>query len=127
MSNNYAVSSADIAENLGKSSSVMANANNTLEETIGLMTAGTEITRNASRVSNGLKTITLRLQGMNDEGEKDLELQANMEQLFNKLGISVYDANGNLKSTYEILKTLAPVYKDATTEQKAYITEQIAG
>ena len=35
----------------------MANAGNTLEETIGLLTAGTEITRSANRVSNGLKTI----------------------------------------------------------------------
>lgn len=36
ISNDYAVSSADIAKNLGISSSVMANAGNTLEETIGL-------------------------------------------------------------------------------------------
>ena len=34
----------------------MANAGNSLEEMIGLMTAGTEITRNASRVANGKKT-----------------------------------------------------------------------
>ena len=61
------------------------------------MTAGTEVTRNASKVANGLKTITLRLQGMNDEGEESLEVQAQMEELFNKLGISVYDANGELK------------------------------
>ena len=40
----------------------MANAGNSLEELIGLMAAGTEITRNASKVANGLKTITLRLQ-----------------------------------------------------------------
>lgn len=56
VSNNFAVSSADIAQNLGISSSVMANAGNTLEETIGLLTAGTEITRSANRVSNGKKT-----------------------------------------------------------------------
>ena len=48
--------------NLGKASSVMANAGNSLEQMIGLMTAGTEITRNASKVANGLKTISLRLQ-----------------------------------------------------------------
>ena len=62
VSNNFAVSSADIANNLGKSSAVMANAGNTFEQMIGLMTAGTEVTRNASKVANGLKTITLRLQ-----------------------------------------------------------------
>lgn len=57
VSNSFAVSSADIAKNLGISSAVMANAGNTLEETIGLLTAGTEITRSANRVSNSLKTI----------------------------------------------------------------------
>ena len=55
VSNSFAVSSADIAKNLGISSAVMANAGNTLEETIGLLTAGTEITRSANRVSNGKK------------------------------------------------------------------------
>ena len=68
VANRYAVSSADIANNLGKSSAVMANAGNSYEEMIGILTAGTEITRNASKVSNGLKTITLRLQGMDEAG-----------------------------------------------------------
>lgn len=127
VANNFAVSSADIASNLGRASAVMANAGNSLEQMIGLMTAGTEITRNATKVANGLKTITLRLQGMNDEGEKDLELQAQMEGLFNKLGISVYNANGELKNTYEILGTLAEIYPKLTNAEKAYVTETIAG
>lgn len=127
VANRYAVSSADIANNLGKSSAVMANAGNSYEEMIGLLTAGTEITRNASKVSNGLKTITLRMQGMTDEGEKSMELVAQMEELYSKLGISVYDANGELKNTFELLKTLAPIYQKATAAEKAYITETIAG
>lgn len=127
VSNNFAVSSADITRNLGKASVVMANAGNSMEQYIGLMTAATEVTRNASKAANGLKTLTLRLQGMNDEGEKDLEIQAQMEGLFNKLGISVYKANGELKNTYEILETLAPIYKELTNAEKAYVTETIAG
>ena len=127
VANRYAVSSADIANNLGKSSAVMANAGNSYEEMIGILTAGTEITRNASKVSNGLKTITLRLQGMDEAGEESLELVAQMEGLFTKLGLSMYKADGSLKSTYELLKDLAPVYRDATAAQKAYITETIAG
>lgn len=127
VANKYAISSADIANNLGKSSAVMANAGNSYEEMIGLLTAGTEITRNASKVANGLKTITLHLQGMDDEGETSLELMAQMEALFSKLGLSVYKTDGSLKNTYEILKDLAPVYKEATAAEKAYITETIAG
>ena len=127
VSNNFAVSSADISRNLGKASAVVANAGNSMEQYIGLMTAATEVTRNASKAANGLKTLTLRLQGMNDEGEEDLEVQAQMEALFQKLGISVYKANGELKNTYEILEALAPVYKELTNAEKAYVTETIAG
>lgn len=127
MSNNFAVSSADIAKNLGISSAVMANAGNTLEETIGLLTSGTEITRSANRVSNGLKTISLRLQGMSDEGEEVLDLQANLEEMFNKLGLTLWNTDGSLKNTYTILKDLSEVYPTLTAEQKAYVTEQIAG
>lgn len=127
VANKYAVSSADIANNLGASSAVMANAGNSYEQMIGLLTAGTEITRNASKVANGLKTITLRMQGMDDEGETNLELVAQMEQLYSKLGISVYNSNGELKNTFELLETLAPIYQEATAAEKAYITETIAG
>jgi TP901 family phage tail tape measure protein len=127
VANKYAVSSSDIANNLGASSAVLANANVSFEESLGLLTAGTEITRNASKVSNGLKTITLRLQGMNDEGEEDLELIPKLQGAFNKLGLTLTDSNGNLKSTFEILKELAPVYQTMTNDQKAWITEIIAG
>lgn len=127
VSNNFAVSSSDIATNLGKASSVMANAGNSMEQMIGLMTAGTEVTRNASKVANGLKTITLRLQGMDDEGEKNLELTAQMEKLFGKLGKTVYNTDGSLKNTYDLLGELADVYPDLTAAEKAYVTETIAG
>ena len=127
VSNNFAVSSTDIATNLGKASSVMANAGNSMEQMIGLMTAGTEVTRNASKVANGLKTITLRLQGMDDEGEKNLELMSQMEGLFNKLGKTVYNTDGTLKNTYDLLGELADVYPTLTAAEKAYVTETIAG
>lgn len=127
VSNNFAVSSSDIATNLGKASSVMANAGNSMEQMIGLMTAGTEVTRNASKVANGLKTITLRLQGMDDEGEESLELMAQMEGLFNKLGKTVYNTDGTLKNTYDLLGELADVYPTLTAAEKAYVTETIAG
>lgn len=127
VSNNFAVSSADIANNLGKASAVMANAGNSFEQMVAVMVAGTEVTRSATKVANGLKTITLRLQGMNDEGEKDLELVAQMEELYSKLGITVYNTDGTLKNTYDLLGALASVYGDLTAAEKAYVTEAIAG
>lgn len=64
---------------------------------------------------------------MNDEGEKDFELMSKMESLFNKLGTTVYDSNGELKNTYELLSELAEVYPSLTNEQKSFVTETIAG
>ena len=64
---------------------------------------------------------------MNDEGEEDLELVAKMDELYSKLGISVYDANGELKNTFGLLEALAEVYPTLTNAEKAYVTETIAG
>ena len=61
--NTQALNNADIVEFLTKSSSAMAVANNSLEETIALGTAATEITRDASAVGNMLKTVSMRIRG----------------------------------------------------------------
>ncbi len=54
--NSFALSNTDIMEALKNSSSAMAVANNTLDETIALITAGNEIVQDASKVGNGLRT-----------------------------------------------------------------------
>lgn len=127
VSNNYAISSGDLSDSLAKSSAVLANAGVTFEEQLGLITAGTEILRNANTVSTGLRTISLRLQGMEEDGTKVSGLTAKLESNFNNLGLTLYDTNGNLKDTFEILADLAKVFPNLNTEQKAYYTELIAG
>jgi len=54
--NTQAVSNIDIVEMLTRSSSAMSAANNSLEETIALGTAATEITRDAASVGTAMKT-----------------------------------------------------------------------
>lgn len=54
VSNNFAVSSADVASALTKTSSAMGVLGNDFNQTIGLVTAGTEIlTGQASKVARG--------------------------------------------------------------------------
>ena len=127
VSNNFAISSGDLSDSLAKSSAVLANAGVTYEEMLGLITAGTEVIRNANTVSTGLRTISLRLQGMEEDGTKVSGLTAKLEKNFNNLGLTLYDANGNLKDTYEVLQELSEIFPDLNTEQKAYYTELIAG
>ena len=53
-SNNFAVSSSDLATAIPKVSATLAQAGNSMDETIALITAGTEImTGQASRVARG--------------------------------------------------------------------------
>ena len=54
--NQFAVTNKDVADILQRSSSAMSDANNTMEETIALGTAATEITRNADETGTALKT-----------------------------------------------------------------------
>ena len=61
VSNRFAVSSSDLSNNIGKASAALATGNTTYEETLGLFTGITEITRNASRAARGLVSIQSRL------------------------------------------------------------------
>lgn len=61
--NTAATSNSQIVEMLSRSSSAMAEANNSLEETIALETAAFEITQDASSVGTAYKTIAMRIRG----------------------------------------------------------------
>ena len=85
------------------------------------------MTGQASRVARGLRSITLNLQGMDDVGNQNLELVASMEKDFNKLGITLYDTDGQLKSTFEILSDLSQVYPELDQNTKNYYASLIGG
>ena len=59
VSNNFAVSSADLAGSIGNVSSALSVGGNSFEEVLGLLTAGTEVVRNASKVSRGNKSLSV--------------------------------------------------------------------
>ncbi len=54
--NNFALTNDDIMTALEVSASSMSVANNSLEETIALITAANEVVQNPSKVGNGLRT-----------------------------------------------------------------------
>ena len=64
---------------------------------------------------------------MDDEGNQNLQLVASMEKDFNKLGITLYDADGQLKSTFDILTDLAEVYPRLNQNTKNYYASLIGG
>lgn len=129
VSNNYAVSSADLSGSIGKVSATMAESNTTYEQTLGLLTATTEITRNADKSATALKTISQRLRGVGDDIESTSGYVAKLQTAFDSLDIDIdiLKDNGEMASTYEILKAMAERWSDLSDAQRQYIGELAAG
>ncbi len=124
VSNNYAVSSSDLANNLGKVSSALAVGGNSFEETLGMMTAITEITRNASTAARGLVTVQSRFNQIIDEtsstGQK-------LTDFYNKHGIAIKDQDGQLRNLYDVLKDTAGIWNTLDENEQKYFLNIQAG
>lgn len=59
VANRFSVSSADLSSNLGNMSAVMSQTGATFEQSLGMLTAITEVTRNASKASRGNKSLSV--------------------------------------------------------------------
>lgn len=105
----------------------MAAGDTTLEQTLGLMTGIVEITRDASRAANALKTIGQRIRTVSEDGESYV---AKLQSSFDKYGITVDIVNrktGEMESTYNILKGIAAQWDNLNDAQKQEIGELAAG
>ena len=65
--NNFAITTKGIGDALQVSASAMAEAGNTLDETIALTTAANTIVQNPNTVGTALKTLSLRIRGVKTE------------------------------------------------------------
>lgn len=135
--NTQAVDNSDIVDFLTRSSSAMAEANNTLEQTIALGTAATEITRDSDSVGNALKTISMRVRGYDEETES---YTGDVEQLSGAIanltktaktpgGISLFtdSSKQTFKSTYDLLKEISQIYSQLSDKNQAQLLEVLAG
>lgn len=135
--NKFAVSNADIVEALTRSSSAMAAANNTFEETVALATAAIEITRDANTVGNALKTLSMRIRGYDEETEEYSEDVAVLtgkiadftKTASNPTGVTLFtDAtNQTYRSTYEILSDIADIWDEISDVDQARLLENLFG
>lgn len=117
VSNNYAVSSSDVAAALTKTSSAMGVLGNDFDQTIGLVVAGAEIlTGQSSKVARGLRTIGNNFaDAANEAGSIEYKVGGATKSL------KLFDASGkNLKSTFQILSDLKGDWdKMSNAEQQA--------
>lgn len=133
--NNFAISSGDIGEALQRSASSMAAANNTIDETIALITAADTVVQDATSVGNAFKTISMRIRGATTEMEQaglDMEGMASStaklrEEIMALSGVDIMIDDNTFKSTYQIIEELAAKWGELSDIQQASITELIAG
>lgn len=124
VSNSQAVSSADLANNIGKASSAMALGNNTYEQSLAMMTAMTEINRSGAKSARALVSVQSRLsQVLDDQSSTGQALIG----IYDELGVELYDMDGQLRPTFEIFKDLAEIWPTLSTNQKDYIALTQAG
>lgn len=135
--NNFAISSAGIGEAMQRSAAAMASANNTIDETIALITAANTIVQNPESVGTTLKTVSMYLRAAKTEAEEAGESTAGMADSVSELRQEILDLTGQkvdiqidddtFKSTYQILKELSAVWGSLTDVSRANLLELIGG
>lgn len=124
VSNAFSVSSGDLINNLGNVSAALSTSGNSWEETLGLMTAGTEVVRNAAKVSRGLVSVQSRLNQIVDESSS---VGKSLTEWYEKHNIAIYDQDGQLRTLYDILTDVSKIWGTLSKNEQAYYLNQQAG
>lgn len=135
--NNFAISSKGVGDALQRSASSLATANNTLEESIGLVVAGNSVVQDPDVVGNALKTAALRLTSTKGELEElgeDADGAAKsitklQTQLLNLTGgkVNIMQDADTFKSTYNILLEMSKVWNTMTQKDQMSALELMFG
>lgn len=133
--NNLPVSVSELAEGLNNAASSLAAGGNSYEESLAMLAASNATVQDISKSSTGLRTIVARIR--NTKTELDSLGESMTDAEYNKIvealtgnGVSLTDANGNLRDTFDILNDIARVAKDLKANSPndyAALAETLAG
>lgn len=139
--NRFAISSGGIGEAMMRSASAMAEANNTIDESIALIVAANNVIQDPDVVGTMWKTVSMRIRGAKTELEEaGLEAEYMAEstaKLRDKiLGLTNVDGTGGFdimldeetfKSTYDIMLGISEVWEKMSDIDQAALLELLAG
>lgn len=135
--NNFAISSKGVGDALLRSASALATGNNTLDESIALITAANSVVQDADVVGTTLKTVSMYLRAAKTEAEEAGESTEGMANSVSELRAELLALTGEkvdiqidedtFKSTTQIIRELANVWDDLTDISRANILEMIGG
>ena len=100
-----------------------------MEESVGMIVAMNEITQDASKTGNALKTISANMAGVTTSA-KDGTLQTNKtaKALREIAGIDVWDKQtGQIKDMYQVMDELNGKWGDLSEAQRNALATSIAG
>lgn len=136
VSNKESISAGGLGEALQRSAAALATANNDINQTLALITAGNLVNQDPSAVGTGLKTVSLRIRGakaeleeLGEETEDVVESTSKLQAEIKALtGVDILESDGNaFKSTYQILKEISEVWNDLSDLNQATVLEDLFG
>ena len=139
--NRFAISSGGIGEAMMRSASAMAEANNTIDESIALIVAANNVIQDPDVVGTMWKTVSMRIRGAKTELEEaglETEYMAETTASLRKkiLGLTNVDGSGGFdimlddetfKSTYDIMLGISEVWEKMSDIDQAALLELLAG
>lgn len=131
--NKFAISQAEIGEAMNNAASSLKGTGNSIDEAMGILAAANASVQNISKSSTGVRTIAARISASEAEllelGEDagDIVSTAKLHEQMQAFGVDIVNANGELRSTYDILNDLAGVWDKLTTTDQAAIGNMFAG
>lgn len=136
--NTAATNNAEIVAGLQNSASALAAMNTDLDKSIALFTAGQEISQNATKVGNGLRSIALRIRGYDEETEQLSEDLVNIKGEVidltkvasnNYKGVSLFtdETQTQYKDVYDYLQDISEIWDELDAKTKQTLMEKLFG
>lgn len=125
-SNSFAVNTRDINTAIQKAGSSLHVASNDLDQSIALIVAGQETIQNSNKVGTALKSISMNLQSVKVTAEGVKPKYEDLVKTITKGKVSLVDANGEFKSTFQTMKELGEVFDTLSTKEKAALGQTLA-
>lgn len=138
LGNEFPIATDQLATALQNSAAALTTQGNSLDEALALVVGGNVITQDALKTGTGIRTIALRIAGTKEAKDELAELGEGIDDFVVRTesktrqlimdytavasngfkGVDIYDDNGNLRSTYQILQDIADVYKEIQLEDR---------
>jgi len=116
----FSAGSSDLGEGLKNSAASMSAAGADMNETLAMLTGGSEITKSAEEFGDFLNIAGMRIRGMKDElealGEEVEPFAGSIDEIQTRIlrltggRINIFDSSSNLRDYYDIMKDIADVY-----------------